>query len=73
MFLIEIKLALAKLFQSKTKQKPILLLDDIFGEIDKENQKIFLNSITNEFQIIMTSVNLQETIDKNKVELYKID
>lgn len=73
MFLIEIKLALAKLFQSKTNQKPVLLLDDIFGEIDKENQKIFLENITNEFQIIMTSVNLQETIDKNKVELYEID
>ena len=40
---------------SETNQKPILLLDDIFSELDDKNKNSILNIIKNQ-QTIVTSV-----------------
>ncbi len=40
--------------QNKTGKKPILLLDDIFSELDKDNRKLIL-SLISDFQTILTT------------------
>lgn len=58
-----------KYFENFFKKKPIMLLDDIFSELDKHNQKIIVNLIKN-YQTIATTteeelvkiVNLPKTI-----------
>lgn len=40
--------------QKKTGKKPLLLLDDIFSELDKENRKLIL-SLISDFQTILTT------------------
>jgi DNA replication and repair protein RecF len=61
LIVIAIKLALLKLIENKTNQKVVLLLDDIFSELDLEKQELFMKQIPKEHQIIMNSV--QNIID----------
>lgn len=70
--IIEINISLSKLIFKKTQKKPILLLDDIFGEIDKNNQKLFLDNITPDTQIIMTSVNLEQEINNKNFQIIQL-
>ena len=51
-----------KLIQEVTKQRPILLLDDIFSELDSINKALILKLIKN-YQTIIT------TIDPNVIDL----
>jgi len=57
-----LKLAELKFVIQKTNQKPILLLDDIFSELDKKNRKLVIK-IINDYQTIIT--NTGEEIDKD--------
>lgn len=51
-----LKLNELKYWENLTKKKPILLLDDIFSELDFDNQKLVLNLI-NDYQTVATSTN----------------
>lgn len=64
LIVIAVKIALLQLITKFSKQKPILLLDDILSELDEENQKIFLSNLPKENQIIMTSVKEIKNTDK---------
>lgn len=55
LMVICLKLALLKLIESKTNTQVILLLDDVLSELDQERQKIFLNELPKEHQMIMNS------------------
>jgi DNA replication and repair protein RecF len=68
---IAVKIALLQLITKFSKQKPILLLDDILSELDEENQKIFLSNLPKENQIIMTSV--KEIKNTDKIQTIKIE
>lgn len=57
-----------KFFEQFFKTKPIILLDDIFSELDEDNQKIIFPLIKN-YQTIATSIKL---IDDVKVEVIRL-
>ncbi len=55
LIVVALKLALLKLIEEKTKKQVVLLLDDVLSELDLEKQKLFLNHLPKEHQIIMNS------------------
>ena len=57
---ITFKLSEIALFQEKTKTTPILLLDDIFSEIDRKKKNRLLRYIQNGIQTIITTTDLKD-------------
>lgn len=60
-----LKLNELRYWEKLTKKKPILLLDDIFSELDADNQKLVLSLIGN-YQTVATST------DKTLIKLIKL-
>lgn len=54
MAVLWLKLGELAFIEEKTNEKPTLLLDDIFSELDHEHRKVVLDSISNH-QVIITS------------------
>jgi len=59
MVLIAFKFALIKYIENYTKQKPIVLLDDILSELDQDNQLRLINLIPEDIQTIITNTDIQ--------------
>lgn len=60
MVLISFKFALIKYIQKQSNKIPIVLLDDIFSELDSSNQERLLNAIPLNAQIIITDTKLND-------------
>ena len=58
--MIALKLSEIDIFTDLTGSSPILLLDDIFSELDKEKRKKLLKYIVGKGQIIITANELNE-------------
>ena len=58
MVLIAFKFALIKYIQTNTSITPILLLDDILSELDKDNQERLLQIIPKDTQVIITNTDI---------------
>ena len=57
-----------------TNLTPILLMDDISSELDKENANLVLKYlINNSVQTIMTSINFSHLVDLNDVVLFHVE
>jgi DNA replication and repair protein RecF len=52
----------------KTKERPLLLLDDIFSELDHDHQELVL-AIVNKQQTIITTTSLEFVSRKNNIEI----
>lgn len=68
---IALKLAEIPIFKEKTGENPILLLDDIFSEIDATKRRKLLSFIKNDVQTIITATDLKN-INKKTLEQSKI-
>lgn len=72
---LSVKLAEIEIFKKYKNSIPILLLDDIFSELDIDKQNNLLNYINKDVQTIITTTDLdninQKLIDKSK--LFKIE
>ncbi|MDO9629711.1 MAG: DNA replication/repair protein RecF [Acholeplasmataceae bacterium] len=55
LIVVALKLALLKLIEEKTSKQVVLLLDDVLSELDLEKQKLFLDHLPKEHQILMNS------------------
>lgn len=65
MTLIAFKFALIKYIEENTNVTPIVLLDDIMSELDKDNQERLLNNLPNNTQVIITNTEIENiNIDK---------
>ncbi|HUY53270.1 MAG TPA: DNA replication and repair protein RecF [Candidatus Dormibacteraeota bacterium] len=53
--LLALKLIEAKIIEDYTNKKPILLLDDVFGELDQQRRKLLTNKINNYQSFITTT------------------
>ena len=53
------KLAEVEILQEITGQKPILLLDDVMSELDKDRRETLLNFIKNDIQTFITTTHLE--------------
>ncbi|MEG1596705.1 MAG: DNA replication/repair protein RecF [Bacilli bacterium] len=73
--IIAFKLSEIPIFLEATGYKPILLLDDIFSEIDKIKKNKLIKFINNDMQVIITTTDLVNINKKLLVgaNIYKID
>jgi DNA replication and repair protein RecF len=71
LILIALKLALLKMIEKETKQEVVLLLDDVFSELDEEKQNIFLEQLPKSHQIIMNSTSPINKKDIQGIHLEK--
>ena len=70
-----LKLAEIKIYEEEYNKKPILLLDDIFSELDSTKKTNIIKFIKNDLQVFITSTDLNN-IDKKiikEADIYKID
>ena len=67
---LSIKLALVELIY-QTKEYPILLLDDVFSELDKIRQNQLIKTLNKYVQTIITTATLSD-IDKGLVNQAKL-
>lgn len=65
--LITIKLAFVEMIKKQKEEEPILLLDDVFSELDKVRQNNLLEAVNNGIQTIISSATLSE-IDENLIK-----
>ena len=59
------KLATIPVFDEKSGTKPVLLLDDIFGELDLKKRNKLLNYINSDIQSIITTTDLKNISKKS--------
>ena len=71
MAILALKLAEIDVFNNITGDSPILLLDDIFSELDIEKRNKLINLINNGVQTIMTTTDLSE-IDENLIKIANV-
>lgn len=71
MAVLWIKLAELSFTEEKTSQKPTLLLDDIFSELDHMHRKVVMETINNH-QVIITSADEHNLLDFDKFNLIKL-
>lgn len=72
---LALKLAEVKLFTDVLSDTPILLLDDIFSELDIDKRNKVIKYLDNDIQTIVTTTDI-ENIDKNvrnKANVYRIE
>lgn len=67
---LSLKLAEIELLKMITGQNPILLLDDVLSELDRDRQNYLLDSIK-DIQTIITCTGLEEFVN-NRVEINKV-
>lgn len=67
---LSLKLAEIELVKQVRKENPILLLDDVLSELDRNRQNYLMESIDG-IQTVLTCTGLEEMIEKKK-ELYRI-
>lgn len=72
---ISMKLAEKKLIENSGSEQPVVLIDDIFSELDDGRKKNFLEVAGHTEQIIMTMVNLDGTLMNNfsSIEHFIVD
>lgn len=75
MAMIAFKLAEIPIFEEVTSTKPVLLLDDIFSELDKNKRNKLIEYINNDIQVIITA---NDTVGINKkllenAKIFKIE
>ena len=73
--ILSIKLSEVEIFKNIKNIKPILLLDDIFSELDKLKKNNIINYIDNDLQIFITSTDLKNISRKllKEADIFKID
>ena len=72
---LALKLSEVKLFNDKTGDSPILLLDDIFSELDIEKRNNLLSTLSNNVQTVITTTDIENITEdiRKKANVYEID
>ena len=73
LIILVIKLSLIDYIYQEKKTYPILLLDDVFSELDNENQNKLLKSINGKVQTLITSTNIELLNTDLPVKYYKVE
>ena len=73
--ILSIKLAEVEIFRNVKKIKPILLLDDIFSELDKNKKNNIIKYINNDLQVFITSTDLKNISKKllKEADIFKVE
>ena len=70
--LLSFKLLELKFFEETAQQKPILLLDDVFSELDFSRQEMLLQAIE-QHQTIITATHLDDFITQRSALNYQVN
>ena len=72
---LALKLSEVKLFNDMTGDSPILLLDDIFSELDIEKRNNLLSTLSNNVQTVITTTDIENITEdiRKKANVYEID
>lgn len=75
MAILTLKLSEIEIFKNLKNQKPILLLDDVFSELDDIKKNLLLKYIDEEMQVIITTTTLDNINKKilDKAKLFEIE
>ena len=75
MAILAFKLAEIEIFKNVKNEYPILLLDDVFSELDKNKKNNLLKYINNNVQTFITTTDLTSISKKlrNKAKLFEIE
>lgn len=65
---ISLKLSLIEIYENLTNSKPVLLLDDVFSELDKTKKNNLIKYIQNAGQVIITANDLKDISKKLLVD-----
>ena len=70
-----LKLAEIEIYKEEYNKKPILLLDDIFSELDKTKKSNIIKYIENDLQVFITSTDLDNIDTKivENAEIFKVE
>lgn len=71
--LLAIKLVIVDFIYLKTKEQPILLLDDVMSELDENNQINLINAIPDYVQTIITTTEKSNIFLKESINVIHID
>lgn len=74
--LLALKIGMIYMIKDITNEYPVLLLDDVFSELDSYRRRELLHSLPNEVQIFITTTDVKEfeTIEVNRpVTIWKIE
>ena len=66
------KLAQAEIYKKKSKDSPVVFLDDVMGELDESRQR-FVFDIIKDMQIFLTTPNESAILPEIKGKLLRID
>ena len=72
---LSLKLAEIEVFIQKKSKKPIILLDDIFSELDEIKKNNIINYFKDDIQIFITTTDIKDISDelKNKSDIYIVE
>lgn len=75
MAILTLKLSEIEMFKLLKKQNPILLLDDVFSELDDDKKNLLLKYIDDNMQVIITTTELNNINKKilEKAKLFEIE
>ena len=65
---LTLKLSEIQIFKDYKKDNPIILLDDVFSELDNEKKNNLLKYINNDMQVIITTTDLNNIDEKLKAK-----
>ncbi|WP_066634183.1 DNA replication/repair protein RecF [Desulfolucanica intricata] len=60
--ILTLKLALIELWKNELKEVPVILLDDVFFELDCKRQKYILELINQDIQVFITTTNIDNIV-----------
>lgn len=72
---LSLKLAELEFMKSETGEYPVLLLDDVFSELDKNRRNTLLETITDKIQTFITSTDLRDIkrFSPEKEQVFKVE
>lgn len=75
MAILTLKLSEIEIFKKLKNEKPILLLDDVFSELDDDKKNLLLKYIDNDMQVIITTTDLNNINNKilENAKLFEIE
>ncbi|MBR2811962.1 MAG: DNA replication/repair protein RecF [Solobacterium sp.] len=73
MIMMAFKLALMKFIEEKTKQRPVLLLDDVLSELDPCRAAKLLSIVSSPYQCLITSASVPSFFEVRNVRTFYIE
>lgn len=72
--IIALKLAEVEIFKNVTKDFPIVILDDIFSELDEAKQNMLISNLNSNIQVILTTTDINDMNSKlrKKAKIFTI-